>query len=185
MAAGGPVPTVPTFLTGVPSTAILNQLAQAVSFALNPPLAVLAQAVTAQSISNNLWTPVTLDASIVDQNPAVPTTPGHSTSVNPSRYTALYPGWYLGNAAAAWALSSAGSRGGRWAVNGTPLNQCGTLLPTVAASFGAQVGPPGQLFYLNQFDYVEYQIYQNSGGSLLTTITAAAMPGVSIAWYSN
>jgi hypothetical protein len=95
---------------------------------------------------------------------------GHSTVTNTSRYTFQVAGWYLALGVAAFAnTSTAGSRAAKLLMNGTtavPSSEQLTLPTTTTAS----TVPTFALVQANVNDYIELQIYQNSGGSLNTAV---------------
>lgn len=178
------VPTVPDLMDGIWLTSMLNDgVIAAVNFLLNRPAATVRQ-VTLQPVPNNAWTAIDHDAEDFDLFP----TGGsemHSTSTNPSRLTASYPGVYGFGGQVAWAFNATGARGARWSINGTTTNEGGTLLPTVAATFGAVVPAPVMELYLSEGDYIELQAFQNSGAALNTGVTVGGQSFVSIAWLRN
>lgn len=149
-------------------------------FLLTPPK-VVARNTSAGSFTNSTWTAVGFDTNDVDEDYTTATAGQHSTVTNTSRFTAIWPGKYLCNGVVAYALNATGARGARWAVNGTATNAVGQLLPSVAATFGAQVAAPGQEVYLNIGDYVELQGFQASGSPL----ASAAGCSFTIVWISN
>jgi hypothetical protein len=155
------VPVVPTPVAGVIPTSELAAICAALTFIMNPPAAVLRQTV-GQSITTAVWTSLSLDTSDED------TVSGHSNSVNNSRYTAQYTGWYWVGGSAAWQTNATGARGARLAVNGTATLPPSALQQAIAATFGNQVPVAAQRVFLNFGDFVEIQGFQNSGGNLTT-----------------
>jgi hypothetical protein len=135
-------------------------------FLLTPPIAAL-RAVATQSLTTATWTALLFDVEDKDS------VNGHSTSVNPSRYTAVYAGWYWCAGVGAFALSATGSRGVGWYVNGSAISAVASLMPSVAASFGTDLPAPGQLLFLDVSDYVELRVFQNTGGALSTSANSA------------
>jgi hypothetical protein len=149
-----------------------------IAFLMRKPSAMLRQA-TNQSIANNTWTAITFGVEDWDDDPDG--TGGHSTSSNTSRYTARYPGVYLLGGGVGWAASSAGVRGTRWAKNGTALNGSSTLEPPTASGT-AYYAARAIKVELDEGDYVELFGFQNSGGSLNTTVATSEQPSMSVGW---
>lgn len=109
----------------------------------------------------------------------------HSNSVNTSRATAVYPGYYLHHGATAYGPNGTGSRGSRWAVNGTEVNSSEIMLPTVGASFNHCNPARGRFLFLNVGDYSELLGWQTSGGNLNTPAGAQAGASFGMIWESN
>lgn len=174
------VPVVPTFSTGIPASSTLNALAAALTWAQSPPKAVLRSA-AAQSIPNTTWTSLTWDTEDDDS------VDGHSTSSNPSRYTAVYAGWYLVNGVYAAAANATSKRMTRWAVNGTAVTSTMVALPPVTVAANGTACPAvGKLVYLGIGDYVELQAWQGTGGALLTDVAFTdGQSGMSVLWISR
>lgn len=157
------VPTPPTIAPGILTSSKLNQIRDVERFYGNPPTALLRQT-SPQSIPNSVWTSINFDVEDVDSD--VDLAGGHSTSVNTSRYTARYPGWYLVSGGITW--STAGFRPTRWAVNGVAL--IGT---SIGDSSSQNVPARTHLVYLAAGHFVELQGFQNSGGALNTAADGA------------
>jgi len=175
------VPQPPVATTGVYTSSQISALVAAVNFALNPPTAELRQ-VAVQAIANSTYTSLAFDAFDVDKNPSG--TPGHSNSVNNTRYTAQYTGWHLVGGAVEFALNTTGQRGLRWTVNGISINASDVF---VQATTGGQVAVPARAkrIFLNVNDYLELQCFQNSGGSLNTASVNEAGSSMAVGWVSN
>jgi hypothetical protein len=152
-------------------------------FLMKPPMARVRQ-IVAQSLTNGIPTALTFTIHDVDQDWAGGT--GHSDSVNTSRYTANYAGWYQCSGGVNFAANVTGGRGCYWAVNGTL--SLGTEDIGAPAPGGASHGHPTrtELLYLNVGDYVELWAIQISGGALNTaaanTSTSSSMNTL---WVSN
>lgn len=172
----------------IPKTWALNEVVTAadvsayissvLTFLLNKPMAELRQAV-AQSIPNGTWTSLTFTVEDLDDDPAG--TGGHSTSVNTSRFTAVYPGWYMLGGGYNPVVNATGIRGTRWAVNGTAATASNTVQPATAA-VGAGYAARVKRVYLDTGDYAELQGYQDSTGALSTTVTGDSASSMSPAW---
>lgn len=112
----------------------------------------------AQSIPHNSWTSLSFDSETID-NDAI-----HDLVTNNSRLTCKTPGKYVIGGSVAWAVNSTGARGVRLLLNGTT--------PIAMVYDGADTAAPDKvqgiitLYNLNANDYVELQVFQNSGGSL-------------------
>lgn len=178
------VPTVPLFGSSGPiPIEKLQELADALTFALRPPIAELKQAV-AQNLTNSTWTAATFDAFDVDTD--VDGEGGHSTSVNTSRFTARYPGWYRLTGGPAFFVNGTGIRGSRWTKNGSPVDSAATLEAPITAD-NSLYAARGKLVYLAIGDYIELQLFQSSGGVLSTAAPGGALweaCNASITWES-
>lgn len=175
------VPTAPTFSDGVLDTSQLNQVRDVLRFLSTPPIADMNQTV-AQTLTTSVFAAVTFTTETVDTD--VDGIGGHDTSSNTSRYTARYPGWYQCSGGGGFAVNATGIRATRWAVNGTAVNGSQTAEATTAAT-SAEWAARTKHFYLNAGDYVELQLFQNSGGNLNTDVTTADQSHVSIRWVSS
>lgn len=134
-----------------------------VQFALNPPTFFGYQNTT-QTLSNQTWTSLNIDATIDDNFS------GHSNSVNPSRYTCQVAGTYQVSGCYAPLGNSTGFRAVRMEKNGsTNLLGGAVYLPNNGTSEGGYVTPVA-VVPLVVGDYVEVQGWQSSGGSLVTVL---------------
>lgn len=176
------VPTVPEFTSGVLTSTQLNQLSDAVSYALMPPLAKLKQT-SVQTLTTSVWTSIALDTEDADTD--IDGTGGHDNVTNNSRYTARYPGWYQASGGVAFAGNTTGRRGVRFAVNGSLVDASGTVI--IATSPSAVTMPASaDHIYLNAGDYLEIQGLQESGGNLNTAASASeSRPRMTVRWVSN
>ncbi len=132
-----------------------------------------------QSLSSATWTSLLLSVEDFDDDPDG--IGGHSTSVNTSRYTARYAGWYRVGGGVGFASNATGNRACRWAVNGTLVDGSPTIMP---ACNGLATDVPSRsiLIFLNANDYLEIQGYQSSGSPLNTTIVGGDSTSISISW---
>ncbi len=119
------------------------------------------------SISDSAWTALTFDSETFDDGGL------HSTASNTGRLTAPEAGLYAIGCVAAFATNTSGYRAIRIRKNGsatlaqwnqTPVSGTWTLLE------GAT------LIKLSAGDYVEVEVYQNSGGSLAVKTTSDLTP---------
>lgn len=139
----------------------INTYYSGILFLENPPL-FKATTTVSVSIPNNAFTPMTWNNNVVD------TYNGHSTVTNPSRYVAQVAGWYHVTGAIQWANNTTGIRDVIFSVNGTLVGEAFNGGWTGWNGSGLScglTGAPGPLF-LNVNDYVELQVFQNSGGAL-------------------
>lgn len=172
------VPTPPTFgANAIPLSTQLNQIRDVLRYLQSPPRCLLRQTVV-QSIPT-AGTGAALAWDTHDQD----TAGGHSTTVNNSRYTAQYAGWY--QISGGVVLSSGVGRREVWfRVNGTDVaaSESGIHLGTAAIITGpnSRIGE----IYLNVGDYVELIAYQDSGGAVNTWITGTGQPGMVIRYVS-
>jgi len=170
------VPTVPTFTSDVLPTTSLNLLSAAVSFLREPPIAEMYSAVN-QSLTTGTWTSLLFELEIVDS------VDGHSTSVNTSRYIAVYTGRYKVSGLSSYASNATGQRGTRLVVNGVAQAGAQTSVPPVNGS-QTEIGSGSHWVYLNVSDYVEVQGFQSSGGALNTGASAGWTPSMTVGWGS-
>ncbi|MES2211025.1 MAG: hypothetical protein V4515_12735 [Chloroflexota bacterium] len=176
-------PFTQTWTDGVSSSSEMNNYVRdPLNFLLRPPMAELRQ-IVAQTLTTGVAAALTFTASDVDQDYLGGT--GHSNSVNTSRYTANFSGWYQVSGQASYVANATGRRGALWAVNGTPIASGQLIGPATAASdieFGARV----KFVYLNAGDYAELLGFQESGGNLATIVSFnTVLSGASIRWVSN
>lgn len=170
------VPVLPTITGGVATTSELTAIVAAVSFLQTPPIAELRQTI-GQSIANNAFTAITFDTKDKDS------AGGWSSGAN-TRYTAQYPGWYLGGGIGAFPANATGQRGVAWSINGSTINPAAPFLqPT--ASGGMNLPSSPQLFFLNIGDFVEFKVFQSSGGALTTVVTGSNQSSMSLLWVSS
>lgn len=176
------VPGTHDFADGVVTTSEDNSfIRDPLLFLLNRPAAELRQTVV-QSIPNVTWTSITFTTEDLDTDPAG--TGGHDNVTNTSRFTAVYAGWYRLSGGVEFAVNATGQRAAAWAVNGTLLNAGRTLIGATAA-LGMGVPARTKLLFLNVGDYVELQVYQNSGGALNTAVVAEGAPSMTVVWERN
>ncbi|MDN5750256.1 MAG: hypothetical protein L0H64_17390 [Pseudonocardia sp.] len=130
---------------------------------LNVPILHMYQTAT-QSLTNVLWTPITMNAEFRDS------LGGHSTGVNPSRYTPNRAGYYQLFGQVAFDVNAAGDRGAQFRKNGTQIDQAAYGVyraPSTPAFFGASTC--SAIIQCNgTTDYIELWGIQNSGGALST-----------------
>lgn len=177
------VPTAPTISSGVVTSSQFDQIRDAVRFSLNPPIAELKQT-TLQSVANSPSNAViTFGAEDVDDD--VDGVGGHSTSVDTSRYTARYPGWYQVSGHVSWAGNATGRRWTWFRVNG--VNVEGSQVARAATS-ASDISVPAvtKQVYLSIGDYVELVAMQDSGAALDTYVgSVQAYSHMSVRWVSN
>jgi hypothetical protein len=171
------VPSVPSFATGQVTVTKLTQLGDALAYSLATPIATLIQ-INSQSIPNNTFTALTLDSEGVDS------AGGHDNSTNPSRYTAVYAGWYELSGGCTFVANATGRRLARWIVNGTSVPGSLAGIPGNASILG--FSPRTVYALLDVGDYAELQVYQDSGGALSTFVANTEYrPSAFIRWVGN
>lgn len=118
-----------------------------------------------QNINNGTWTILTFNSEYFD------TDSYHSTSTNTGRFTIGTTGYYQLNAQIAWSASANGTRHHRLRKNDTDdiLYRVAGVTTKSGEEFAYSLN---YLAYLTSGDYVDFQVYQDSGG----TLTAAADP---------
>jgi len=173
------VPSTRTWVAGevVTDTYMNTTIRDVDNFLLARPIFKGRQTV-AQSIPNNTFTAATLDAEDVDS------AGGHSTSVNTSRYTAVYAGWHEKGGGCTFASNAATRRLARPSINGTvvPGSMSGMVGIANIVSFAYR---PDRIF-LNVSDYVEDLIFQDTGGAINTFVGPAEYgPSMTLTWASN
>lgn len=124
------------------------------------PIAHLRQT-TVQSIPSATFTTINFDSEDID------TDSGHSNVTNNSRYTAPIDGYYELSGCITFAAGT-GFRATRWARNATVIP--GSQVDGTAAA-GAEwpVMARTVKVFLTAGDYVQIQVYQDSGGGALNT----------------
>src|SRR5881394_3209219 len=138
-----------------PSTEMNTFVRDPINFLLTPPIAVLRQTV-AQTITTGTMTAATFDTEDLDTNVSAT---GYSANVT-------------------------NRRANRWAVNGASLSGTGVYLPTTPT--GTCETPSRTFFlFLNVGDYVEFQIYQDSGGNLNTAVSTDQQTTMMVRWVSR
>ena len=176
------VRTVPSIGTHIPSDLVTatdynNGPAASNTFLTTIPI-FMGYQTAAQLITNNTLTAITLNAELVDSDG------GHSPTTNTSRYTCQVAGWYAAAGVVSFASNGTGSRmaailrnGLYWtgaSAQGPPANAGVTSLATNAC-----------LVQLNVNDYIELFTFQNSGGSLNTSVTTRNTSGMSVWWIAH
>ncbi len=137
----------------------------------NPEVGARAYNSGAQSISNNTTTAVTFDSESYD------TSGIHSTSSNTSRLTAPTAGKYLISGNACFDANAAGVRLFHVYVNGFMV---ASDRPTSIGAIFGTCGSVNTVYSMNAGDYAELYVFQNSGGSLNTSIGTAYSPALSL-----
>ena len=114
------------------------------------------------TIGNATWTSVALNSELFD------TDAFHSTSVNNTRFTipAGLGGYYLVTANMGWQANAVGIRIIRVIKNGTTVYFAPQVVPSGTVLIGCQMS---LTIAAAASDYLEFQIYQSSGGNLDTT----------------
>jgi hypothetical protein len=173
-------PTVHVFVAGEVATAAnINLFGTAINFLKSPPILEMNQTV-AQSVASASApaSGLTFTTEVVDSSGM------HSTSVNTSRCTAIYPGWYEGGGGVAFVANVTGSRGTDWAVTGAALNGTHAWLPANGSGYTAT---PARVkkFFLNAGDYAELWPSQTSGGALNTSVGSIEQSNLSLKWISD
>jgi hypothetical protein len=145
---------------------------------LNPFCVEIWQSVV-QTLSNNVWTAVTLTSETEDFGNI------HDTVTNPSRITipAGYPtAIYAVSGSAYFAGSTAGGRAVALAKNGSRINGSGTRDTPASDGFGNSLTTRTALVRLAAGEYVELHALQSSGGNLNTFSSAELASGLSLSF---
>lgn len=120
-----------------------------------------------QSISNSTWTSLTWDTNVADRGPV------HSTSVNPTRFTIPVPqgcvtvacGWTDVSASVSFANSATGNRGLRILKNSSVGLPGAAFVPAATGADNTTLNISSRV-QLQDGDYFEIQVFQESGGNL-------------------
>jgi len=173
------IPSTRLFTAGeVETGAYLNSsITNLGNFMLGKPIAQLRQT-AAQTLTTGNNAAVTFDTEDIDRDN------GHSTSTNPSRYTAQTAGWYFVTGAIAYTGNATGARVARFQVNGTSLN-AGAYITAFTLNTQPLIAPVSNFTYLNVGDYVEIIANQTTGASLNTYVTAPYQSFMSVIWVSS
>ena len=125
---------------------------------------------TTQAIPTSTWTSVTFDSERFDVGGL------HSTASNTSRFTIVTTGHYLIGAHVEFAASSSGTgRFARILLNGTTrIADTGTGYTPVAGNVVRL--HLSTIYALTATDYVEVQMFQDTGGNLNSAVTANSTP---------
>lgn len=176
--ANPPVPVPRTFsVDEVEVAAYLNAVRDALTFLLNPPMAVLYQGVAQAAIATATYAAITFDTTTVD------TYGGHSAVTNPSRYTAQQPGWYEVCGTVSWPSNGTGARGARIAKNGSVLVTGAAAFIAAVVTDRCAVTTPAYEIQLNTGDYVEVDGFQSSGGALAPDVSVGDLrSSMNIRW---
>jgi hypothetical protein len=161
-------PVIPDFSGGgVLTVTAAQQLSSALSWLFNRP-AFRGRGTVATLLTSSVWSSVGIDLEDLDNDPSG--TGGHSTSVNTSRFTSVYSGWYVGMGGPGFAASAtAGRRGARWAVNGTALRGSAAIFNT-STTLAVALASRCILAFLGVGDYLESQAFFEGGGTLNTGV---------------
>lgn len=171
-------PAIPTEVPGNFWTAALFMATVAAvgGWQINPPR-FKGYSASAQAIaSSTTYVSLTLDSEYVDSDG------GHSTVTNTSRYVCQVAGWYWVQGTASLPNGTA-NRSIQIAINGS--NAPGTTLIAAASSGNSWAGIAGGLVQMNVNDFLEVQLWQNSGGSLNTNVTNGLQPTLTAVWLSS
>jgi hypothetical protein len=116
-----------------------------------------------QSVADSTWTPINWNDEIADPRN------WHDNAVNLMRIVADSDGFYTGNAYMAWTVNSTGRRNIRVMKNGvTPISQA---FGSAAVAPNCPVPAPFEA-YLLAGEYLQAEVWQNSGGALALNLTS-------------
>ncbi|MET7944333.1 hypothetical protein [Streptomyces sp. NPDC005302] len=178
---------VPTIATEVPGNFLTAALwmAQAAAFAqfsigsgANGVPRFRGYQTSVQSLSDNTWTPLTLDTEQFDSDN------GHSTSTNTSRYVVQVAGTYFVAGNSAFAANATGNRAVRIGVNGSPIigSFAKTLASTAAHSSG--IATTAEVVCVVG-DYIEVMGLQSSGAALNTSSATDVACSLGLFWIAG
>ena len=160
------VPAPITFIVGndVTASQLNTNIRDAVDYLIGPPIATIYQTASQTLTNANTSYALTFDSTAVDSYN------GHSNTVNPSRYVAQVPGWYLVTGAAVFSPTTSGNyRKAQVYKNGTAVPYATGQVPQVSSSsFATAVAVAPTIVFLNGTgDYVE--LYATCDIANLTT----------------
>lgn len=170
------IPVIPDFGTGIVPGTALNQLAEALAFAMAPPKCKVVQT-AAQSIPTGVTTSIDFSSAEVD--------PYSMWDAGlPSRVTAVYPGYYQLGGGAAFVSNATSYRLCRWAKNGSVVSDGNVLLPP-ASGVSTRIPARATIVYLDIDDYIELQVLQATGSPLNTGAAAGDATSASVTWIGQ
>lgn len=174
------VPVTRTWVAGevVTDTHFNTNIRDVLLYLLSPPILEIYQT-TLQSVNNGTYTAYTFTTESADSSGM------HSTSVNTSRATAVYPGWYDWGGATVFVANATGGRGAVPAVNGTQMQAGDSFAGTAGGALNHMQPTRSKLMFLNVGDYAEILGYQNSGGALNSLSGGTGAANMSMKWVSN
>jgi hypothetical protein len=175
------VPIPPDFNDGTSSAAQLNQLRDAIRFALKPPNAMLRQT-SAQTLTNNVANAIQFNTHDFDID--VDNVGGHDDVTNNTRYTARYPGIYAVSGGITFAANATGVRLAWLRKNGVDINSSSVELPACGGGLVTGIATRSVEVYLAEGDYVELIALENSGSNLLASVNPSEQPHMAICWRS-
>ena len=158
----GSVPLPRTFQAGEVETAtFMNSLSAVLTFVQNPPRCSVYSGSTGFSCTTGAGQLVTWDSELYDTDSM------HSTSSATTRLTAQTPGLYEIKGQYNFGTNGTGQRQVAIFKNGAP--QCYESTNALAASQSTLLSLSKDL-YLAAGDYVEFQVQQNSGGTIVAPV---------------
>lgn len=174
------VPVTRTFVAGevVLASYFNTNIRDVLNYLLAPPILEIEQIVS-QTLANGTFTALTFTSESVDSSGM------HSTSVNTSRATAVYPGYYRTDGAHGSVANATGSRYTSLGRNGTILSASQTNQLSNGGTLNTVTGARSKLIYLGVGDYAEIFGWQNSGGNLGTIGSGGDESSLSMKWDSN
>lgn len=173
--------TVPSFRTWVVGELVTasfmnTNIRDAGNFLTAVPI-FAGHATVAQSIPTNTGTSLLIDTEDTDPDS------GHSTVTNTARYTAQTAGWWRFGGGGSLAANATGAR-----LCWVDKNGAGQLNGS-ATSFAPTAANPPEMTVKTGFvnllvnDFVQIQLFQSSGGALLTVIAGVeAQPSFNMQW---
>lgn len=174
------VPVLRTFVPGETETgAYFNtNVRDCGNFLLALPIATVYQTAS-QGLAAGTPTPISFDSTAIDSYG------GHSGTVNPSRYTAVVPGWYLIGGAAPMSGSASGTnRKLQLYYNGAPVAYATAQVPQVAASGTATaVALSPTIVFMNVGDFVS--LYASSDAAVNITPNSTNQAYMTVVWVHN
>jgi hypothetical protein len=173
------VPVTRTWVAGEVVTAahFNTNIRDVFNYLLASPI-LEARQIVAQTLATSTGAAVTMTAEDVDSSGM------HSITVNTSRATAVYPGWYRFSGRTVTLANAVGRRVNWWTTNAAQLNSSQISSPATAAN-DCGINATTKNIFMNVGDYTELIAYQESGGNLNTDASALRASGMSAKWDSN
>jgi hypothetical protein len=168
LAVGTGADTSSRLAVGTDGKILVANSGEATGLKWDGPVATSAYHDADQTCGTGAWVTMALNSEISDTGSM------HSTSVNNSRLSAPAAGYYSAWGCAEFAANANGQRYARILLNGTTVvSHMGPLTGTATANTRLNISWQGPLA---ANDYLELQVYQNTGGDLALKAVASLSP---------
>ena len=109
----------------------------------------------------------------------------HDPAVTNSRFTPSVPGWYGFDGSVSFAGNATGRRATRWAKNGATSPGSNIVLFSGTAGGTAYPAKTWAIYLNGQGDYVELEIWQDSGGALDTVVSTESTTHMKVTYLGS